>query len=120
MRGVASLGACLTALVGASYAATQSNITKPHTSSQILPDTFKPSQVFENVNLVRNINLEKGYVRETTNLVIQNIASDPQSDYYLPFADDVIANVGGIEVRDKKDAERAPYEVALVEFDPSR
>ncbi|KAB8346082.1 hypothetical protein FH972_023133 [Carpinus fangiana] len=119
MRSLASLGACFTALLGASCAASQANITKPHSSAQILPSTFRPPQHFENVNLVRSINLEKGYVRETTNLVVQNIDTKPQTDYYLPFEDAIIAKIGGIEVRDKKDASKAPYEVSLVEFDPA-
>lgn len=90
----------------------QSNGTKQQ-SQQILHADFKPPQVFENVNLVRNVNLDKGYVRETVNLVIQNVDKSPQSEYYLPFEYDVIGKVGGFEVRDKKNAQVPPFDVRL-------
>ncbi|EER39236.1 oligosaccharyl transferase subunit [Histoplasma capsulatum var. duboisii H88] len=71
-----------------------------HTSSRlVLSNDFSPPKVFKNINLLRNINLEKGYVRETVNVVIENIAKEPQEQYFIPFASDVI--VGGLEVRDK-------------------
>ncbi len=86
----------------------------------MLPNAFKPSAVFKNVNLLRNINLEKGYVRETINVVIENIDSKPQQEYFLPFTHETVDRVGGLEVRDKKDPERAGFEIALVEYDPYR
>ncbi|KAL9004553.1 MAG: hypothetical protein Q9188_002647, partial [Gyalolechia gomerana] len=78
------------------------NPSAPLSSQQILPEAFKPPQVFQNVNLLRNINIEKGYVRETVNVVIENIDSKPQHEYYIPFSADVIDKVGGLEARDKK------------------
>ena len=93
--------------------AAQSNATDPKQSQQILQADFKPPQVFENTNLVRTINLEKGYVRETINLVVSNIDKKPQSEYYLPFEYDTVGKVGGIEVRDKKDATKPPFSVRL-------
>lgn len=91
----------------------QSNVTGPNQSRQILQADFKPPQVFENVNLVRTTNLEKGYVRETINVVVTNVDKKPQSEYYLPFQYETIAKVGGIEVRDKKDAAKPPFNVRL-------
>lgn len=82
-------------------------------SQQILQSDFKPPPVFENVNLIRTTNLEKGYVRETINVVIQNVDSKPQSQYYLPFTYDAIGKIGGFEVRDKKDATRSSFQVTL-------
>lgn len=90
-----------------------SNITQSAQSQQILATDFKPPQVFENVNLVRTTNLEKGYVRETVNLVVQNVDSKPQNEYYLPFEYDVVGRIGGIEVRDKKNASKPPFNVRL-------
>jgi oligosaccharyltransferase complex subunit alpha (ribophorin I) len=96
------------------------NSSKPLSSKQILPSTFTPPQVFENVNLVRNINLDKGYPRETINVVIRNIDSAPQSNYYLPFEADLISRIGGLEVRDKKDATKSIFKVEVTEYDTER
>lgn len=95
-----------------------SNLT--HESRNILPSTFKPPQHFRNVNLVRNINLEKNYVRETVNVVIENIDKTAQSEYFLPFEPETIARVGGLEVRDKKDPEKRGFSAELAVTDGSR
>ncbi|KAI9727277.1 MAG: dolichyl-diphosphooligosaccharide--protein glycosyltransferase subunit 1 [Chrysothrix sp. TS-e1954] len=96
----------------------ETNLTAPQSSSQILPSTFKPPQVFSNVNLVRTINLEKSYPREHINLVIENTSQEPQDEYYLPIPGEVIGRVGGLEVRDKNDAEKPAFSTQTVEFDP--
>ena len=88
-----------------------SNLTQSATSRQILQGDFRPPQVFQNVNLVRNTNLDKGYVRETINVVVENVDKQPQSDYYLPFEYEVMSRVGGIEVRDKKNPEKGKFQV---------
>ncbi|KAI4229581.1 MAG: hypothetical protein L6R36_000739 [Xanthoria steineri] len=111
-----SFFAAYVALFPASISA-DSNLSEPLSSQQILPDNFKPPQVFQNVNLLRNTNLEKGYVRETVNVVIENIDSKPQNEYYIPFSIDVIGNVGGLEVRDKK-TPGPSFKTELVEYDP--
>ncbi|OOQ82105.1 oligosaccharyl transferase subunit [Penicillium brasilianum] len=80
-----------------------------------LPSDFKPAQVFKNTNLVRNTNLEKGYVRETVNVVVENVDNQPQSDYYIPFPSDVFERVGGFEVRDKKATGKGRFEVDVTE-----
>ena len=100
--------------------ADDSNLTDPLSSHQILPAGFKPPETFKNVNLVRNINLEKGYVRETVNVVIENTNSQPQDEYYFPFNADTIGKVGGFEARDKKDASKPPFAAEVVEYDPTR
>lgn len=88
------------------------------TSSRVAPvGDFNPPQVFKNTNLVRNTNLEKGYVRETVNVVVENVDKKPQSDYYLPFPSDVFDKVGSLEVRDKKAAEKGRFGVEAVEVD---
>ncbi|CAG8089203.1 unnamed protein product [Penicillium salamii] len=80
-----------------------------------LASNFKPPQVFKNTNLVRNTNLEKGYVRETINVVVENVDSQPQRDYYVPFPDEVFELVGGFEVRDKKAPEKGRFDVDATE-----
>lgn len=85
-----------------------------------LPRDFKPPQVFRNENLVRNTNLEKGYVRETINVVVENVDKKAQNDYYLPFPTDVFVKLGGLEVRDKKAPEKGRFDVDVTELDSSR
>jgi oligosaccharyltransferase complex subunit alpha (ribophorin I) len=88
-----------------------SNLTKSASSQQILQGDFRPPKLFQNVNLVRNTNLDKGYVRETINVVVENVDKQPQSDYYLPFEYAVMGKVGGIEVRDKKNPEKGKFAI---------
>lgn len=98
--------------------ATTANSTT-HTSSRlVLSNDFSPPKVFKNVNLLRIINLEKGYVRETVNVVIENTAKEPQEQYFIPFASDV--KVGGIEVRDKNAPSAGKFLVETTEVLQSR
>lgn len=85
-------------------------------STVSLPPTFAPPQVFKNANLVHVISLEKNYVKENINILVENIAAEPQDEYYLPFTADQMSRVGGVEVRDRKNAELAPFEVTAVEY----
>lgn len=94
------------------HATTQSNIAQPA--------TFKPPQVFKNANLVHVVSVEKNYVKESINVVIENIAKDAQDEYYLPFTAEQMARVGAVEVKDRKNAEAGPFGVEAVEFDPER
>ena len=96
-----------------SLAAADSNTTL--SSKNILPSTFTPPPHFRNVNLVRNINVEKSYPRETINVVIENIAGQAQSEYYLPFEEGTITRTGGLEVKDKKQPERTGFVVELLD-----
>ena len=117
MRSLALLVAGLTH-ISASYAE-ESNLTDP-LSSQNLLNNFKPPEVFKNVNLLRNINLEKSYVRETINVVVENTDTRPQDAYYFPFDADTIGNVGGFEVGEKKEATKPLFSAEVVEYDPYR
>ncbi|KAF7508097.1 hypothetical protein GJ744_009538 [Endocarpon pusillum] len=108
-----SLVTAVCSLIASSFCSSDLNLTSPHTSQQVLRSDFKPPPVFRNVNLVRNTNLDKGYVRETINVVIENVDKESQSEYYLPFEYDVIAKVGGIEVRDKKNTEKGRFDVRM-------
>ena len=69
---------------------------------------------------MRHLNLEKGYAKETINVIIENTDSSPQSQYYLPFRVEAIAKVGGLEVRDKKEPEKPALHAEVVEYDPFR
>ena len=95
-------------------------VSAKSTESKLLPADFKPPQVFKNVNLVRNTNLEKSYARETINVVIENVDEQPQSEYYLSFPSDIFEQIGGLEVRNKKEADKGRFAVEASEVDPSR
>ena len=118
MKPIPLLSSCLAAL--SSLAAAELNLSQPLLSKQVLPSTFKPPQVFKNVNLVRTTNLDKAYPRETVNVIIENVDSKPQSEYYLPFESSLISRVGGLEVKDKKAAEKGTFKVEIVEYDTER
>lgn len=92
--------------------------TDSKTSKLILPADFKPPQVFKNANLVHIVSLEKNYVKEQINVLIENVSEQPQTEYYLPFSADQLSRVGGFEVKDRKDANTGPFAVETVEYDP--
>jgi oligosaccharyltransferase complex subunit alpha (ribophorin I) len=118
MRSISFLAGCIAAV--SSFASAELNQSKPLLSKQVLPSTFTPPQVFKNNNLVKNINLDKAYPRETINVIIENIDSKPQSEYYLPFETSLISKIGGLEVRDKKAAEKGIFKAEVVGFDTDR
>jgi oligosaccharyltransferase complex subunit alpha (ribophorin I) len=97
-----------------------SNVTKPQRSRLILPSTFKPPQVFKNINLVHVVNLEKGYPKESVNVVIENTESTPQDEYFIPFTSREMETIGALEVKDRKDPSGGLFDVEAVEFDPER
>ncbi|KAL4778987.1 Ribophorin I [Aspergillus varians] len=107
MRPFATVVTALCGLVLSS-----SSIVSAHS---LLPADFKPPQLFKNVNIVRNTNLEKGYARETVNVLVENVDKEPQSDYYLSFPTDVFDRVGGLEVRNKKEPGKGRFDVDVAE-----
>lgn len=111
-----------TALLGlvSSALATAATEAPSHSSKVVLPADFKPPQVFKNANLVHIISLEKNYAKEQINVLIENVASEPQDEYFLPFTADQVSRVGGFEVKDRKDATAGPFATEIVEFNPSR
>lgn len=106
-----ALFSCLAAVRASSSASSQ-------TSDSGAP--FKPPQVFKNANLVHIISVEKNYAKETINVQIENIDKEPQDAYYLPFPSDLMARVGGLEVKDRKDQTVGPFATEIMDFDPSR
>lgn len=100
--------------------AAYSNLSIPLSSHNILPNNFKPPEVFKNVNSLRTINLEKGYIKVTINVVIENIDTNAQTEYYIPFKTEVISKVGGLEVRDRKDPGKPLFAVDITQYDPYR
>jgi len=98
----------------------EDNLTEPLTSRNVLPANFKPAPNFKNVNLVHVINLEKSYPKESVNVVIENIASTDQDEYYIPFTAEQMEKIGGLDVRDRKALDAPPFYVEAVEIDSSR
>ncbi|EEP76114.1 hypothetical protein UREG_00963 [Uncinocarpus reesii 1704] len=97
--------------------AISSNSTHSPTA-RALPNDFSPPQVFKNLNLLKHINLEKGYVRETVNVLIENIDQQPQSKYYVPFSNALIGKVGGFEAWEKNAEKNGKFEVETTQFLP--
>lgn len=95
------------------------NITQSQVADQSLPAGFQPPQVFRNVNLVRTINLEKGYPRETINVVIENVDRQDQMEYYLPLDPAVAAHISAVEARDKKEITKPAFKVIALDADRS-
>lgn len=81
-----------------------------------LLDSFTVPQVFENTNLVRNVNLDRSYPRETANIVVKNVGSRPASEYYYLFPSNLIGHVSGFEVKDRKDPKAGPFHVELAQY----
>ncbi|PWY92947.1 oligosaccharyltransferase alpha subunit ostA [Aspergillus heteromorphus CBS 117.55] len=116
MRPFTALSALCGLFLSASSFVGADSTTSP--SRVALPRDFKPPQVFKNANLVRTSNLEKGYLRETVNVVVENVDTQPQSDYYLSFPSDLYDKVGALEVRDKTAPENGRFDVEATEFSP--
>ena len=53
-------------------------------------------------------------------MLIENTASSPQAEYYIPFRGDLIGNVGGLEARDKKKPQAPAFQSEAVEYDTYR
>ncbi|KAI1368755.1 oligosaccharyltransferase alpha subunit [Xylaria arbuscula] len=111
MKFTAVAAACLSLL---STAYTHSTST----SKVVLPSTFKPPQTFKNANLVHIISLEKNYVKENINVLIENVSEGPQDEYFLPFTNEQMEKIGGFEVKDRKNSDVVGFGVDAVEFDP--
>lgn len=120
MRSILKTATLLVATILAPSAVVAvANVTNAQ-SQQILSSTFAPPQYFRNINLVKNINLQKGYPKEIINVLIENISPTAQDEYYLPFEGSVIGRVGGMEVRDKSDGTKPAFAVEIVEYDTHR
>lgn len=114
MRLLAAVALLLTSCVQAA---------RPNTSASTvrkLPSDFTPPQVFKNLNLLKSINLEKGYVRETINIAIENVDKKPQSEYFLAFPNEVIDRVGGLEAWEKNAELRGKFPIEAVQRLPER
>lgn len=119
MRALAIATAVLS-FASTALCAEKENFTKPLSSRLILRSTFKPPQTFKNVNLVHIINLEKSYPKESINVVIENIGTSPQDEYYIPFTSRQMETIGALEVKDRKDPDSGFFSVEAIEFDPER
>lgn len=117
MKFTAVAAACLSLF---SQVLGDTNIAGPSSSKVVLPSTFKPPQVFKNANLVHVVTLEKNYAKENINVLIENASPEPQDEYFLPFTSDQMERIGGIEVKDRKDATVTGFAIEAVEFDQTR
>lgn len=106
--------------IASAFLAIASSAIAAASSKDSQPTQFKPPQVFNNANLVHIISLEKNYVKEQINVLVENVSKEPQSEYYIPFTTEQIARVGGFEVKDRKTANTGPFISEPVEYDPNR
>jgi oligosaccharyltransferase complex subunit alpha (ribophorin I) len=100
--------------------ASAASSARDSSTSTTLPATFKPPQVFKNLNLVHVISAEKNYLKESINVLIENIDKAPQDEYFLPFTANQMSRLGGVEVKDRKDATAGLFVAEPVEFDQER
>ena len=120
-KPLAVFSAVLSLLACASASSDAQGAPKTQSSSHIaLPSTFKPPQVFKNNNLVHVVSVEKNFAKENINVLIENIGKDAQDEYFLPFSADQISRIGGVEVKDRKDASLGPFTVQAATFDSPR
>lgn len=117
MKFTAVAAACVSLI---SQVLADSTIAGSSSSKITLPATFKPPQVFKNANLVHIISLEKSYAKESINVLVENVSPEPQDEYFLPFTSQQMERIGGIEVKDRKDATVTGFGLEAVEFDLSR
>ncbi|KAI0430212.1 Ribophorin I [Xylaria sp. FL1042] len=115
MKFTAVVAACLSLL---STACAEANVDASASSKAGLSSTFTPPQTFKNANLVHIISLEKNYVKESINVLIENVSEEPQNEYYLPFTNEQLEKIGGFEVKDRKNSDLVGFAVDAVEFDP--
>ncbi|ERT02072.1 oligosaccharyltransferase complex subunit alpha (ribophorin I) [Sporothrix schenckii 1099-18] len=81
--------------------------------------SFTPPAAFKNANLVHVVSAEKSYIKETINVLVENIAKTPQDEYYLAIPTDKFTRVGGFEVKDRKDTAAGDFIAEAVEADPA-
>ncbi|KAK3329749.1 Ribophorin I [Apodospora peruviana] len=117
MKTTAVFSAVLSLLTLVSASSSSSTSSDKGTSRVKLSSTFKPPPAFKNANLVHVISVEKNYVKESINVVIENVDKAAQDEYFLPFTADQISRLGGVEVKDRKDASVRPFTVDVVEYD---
>ncbi|KAI2636126.1 oligosaccharyltransferase alpha subunit [Xylaria nigripes] len=111
MKFTAIAAVCLS-LLSSAYAD-----AKSASSKVVLPTNFKPPQVFKNANLVHIVSLEKNYVKESINVLIENISPEPQDEYFIPFTSEQLEKIGGFEVRDRKNTDVVGFSIDAVKSD---
>jgi len=119
MKTTAVFSAFLSLLSLASAAGSDRKSSSSSTSTT-LPAIFKPPQVFKNANLVHVISVEKNYVKENINVLVENIDKAAHDEYFVPFTADQMSRLGGVEVKDRKDTTAGPFVAEAVEFDQER
>ncbi|EPQ62359.1 Bgt-312 [Blumeria graminis f. sp. tritici] len=96
----------------------ETDITEGLIVSQLnFPPMFKPPQTFQNINLMRLINLEKAYPQESINVVIKNVAQTAQDEYFIPLTARQKETIGTIEVKDKNNPDQHSFKVQFVKVE---
>ena len=100
------------------FLSAEAKVLRPSNHEQ--HETFLPPKVYKQSNLIRNIQLEKVYARETISLVIENVDGKEQYDYYLPFDSDVASRIGGFEAGDKDQLQDGLFNYEIISNETSR
>ena len=79
--------------------------------------TFSPPQVYKNTNLLRTIDITKGYVRDTVAVIIENTSDSPQTEYYVPVPKEEASAISYFEAKDKKEGTVFTTELVVAELD---
>ncbi|OLL22627.1 Dolichyl-diphosphooligosaccharide--protein glycosyltransferase subunit 1 [Neolecta irregularis DAH-3] len=79
----------------------------------------KKTSPFKHTNALRTIDLTKSYIRETHALVVENIATSPQSEYLWPVDTRLEENMSSIEVKEKG-ADNRNYKIEKIEGSDGR
>jgi oligosaccharyltransferase complex subunit alpha (ribophorin I) len=53
-------------------------------------------------------------------VLIENTASSPQDEYFIPFTSQQMETIATLEVKDRKDPDSGLFDVEPVEFDAQR
>ncbi|KAH3679362.1 hypothetical protein WICMUC_001043 [Wickerhamomyces mucosus] len=67
----------------------------------IVSSSFIPQQSWENVEILRTIDLGKSYVKEIIELKIKNLDSIPNNEYYFAIPNYIVDKLSTVEVIDK-------------------
>lgn len=65
-------------------------------------DAFRPPPGFENVKLMRTVDLTGSYVKESVAIDVKNVGDKPLQNYYYALNSVAKKNIGVIEGRESK------------------
>jgi Ribophorin I len=71
-------------------------------------------QTLHHTNLLRSIDLTKPYVRDITNLILENIGKRIETDYYVGIPLELAPKLSYLEVKEKKSGASPLFPVELL------